>query len=89
MKKILMVLCSMLLSVSLNVNAQCVANKVLSSLTFEAPKALYHAKGQKANMRLSLMQKQGWLMLMVASLLSGEDFLWKIWAIIQTGLQLR
>ena len=51
MKKILMVLCSMLLSVSLNVNAQSVANKVLSSLTFEAPKALYHAKGQKANMR--------------------------------------
>ena len=39
MKKILMVLCSMLLSVSLNVNAQSVANKVLSSLTFEAPKA--------------------------------------------------
>lgn len=51
MKKILMVLGSMLLSVSLNVNAQSVANKVLSSLTFEAPKALYHAKGQKANMR--------------------------------------
>lgn len=51
MKKILMVLCSMLLSVSLNVNAQSVANKVLSGLTFEAPKALYHAKGQKANMR--------------------------------------
>lgn len=51
MKKILMVLCSMLFSVSLNVNAQSVANKVLSSLTFEAPKALYHAKGQKANMR--------------------------------------
>lgn len=51
MKKFLMVLCSMLLSVSLNVNAQSVANKVLSSLTFEAPKALYHAKGQKANMR--------------------------------------
>ena len=51
MKKIFMVLCSMLLSVSLNVNAQSVANKVLSGLTFEAPKALYHAKGQKANMR--------------------------------------
>lgn len=33
------------------VYAQSVANKVLSSLQFEAPKNLYHAKGDKANMR--------------------------------------
>lgn len=41
--------------------AQSVANKVLSSLQFEAPKNLYHAKGNVANMRKRPNVKADWV----------------------------
>lgn len=58
MKKNKILLLLALLAISFSVAAQTAA-QVLGSLTFEAPKALYRAKGNTANMRQSPSTKAG------------------------------